>query len=136
MKDYNFEEKKSIIEDYILDNMTKVKEFLELLRELHIHTKYLRDNFSGEHYNESLIKQAGLEEMFLINQGHRLTMEITEYKYKGYEGSVSYDKESATYQGKLLNINDLVTFEGRNDEEFNAAFKEAVDDYIELKNSL
>lgn len=52
-------------------------------------------------------------------------------QYKEYYGSLSYSAEDEVFYGKLLGINDLVTFEGVSVKELKKAFKEAVDDYIE-----
>lgn len=54
-------------------------------------------------------------------------------RYKGYLGSVQYSEENNCFFGKLLNGPDLVNYEGANREELEKAFKEAVDDYLELK---
>lgn len=51
-------------------------------------------------------------------------------KYKGYIGSAEISVEDDTLHGKLLHINDLVTYEGTTPAELNAAFHEAVDDYL------
>lgn len=53
--------------------------------------------------------------------------------YKGYTGEIIFDKDSRLLHGKLVEIKDLVTFEGQDSEEIERAFHEAVDDYIELK---
>ncbi len=49
-------------------------------------------------------------------------------EYKGYLGSVEY--EDTYLYGKILLINDLVTFEGDSIKELKAAFEESVDDYL------
>ncbi len=51
--------------------------------------------------------------------------------YKDYTGSIEWSKEDKLYHGKLLNISDLIMYEGSNLEELEKYFKEAVDDYIE-----
>lgn len=53
-------------------------------------------------------------------------------KYRDYMGSVEYSAEDECFYGKVLGINDLVTFEGTSVEELKAAFQEAVDDYLEF----
>lgn len=52
-------------------------------------------------------------------------------KHKGYEGSVETDVERKVLWGKILFISDLVTYEGASFDEIEAAFHEAVDDYLE-----
>ena len=53
-------------------------------------------------------------------------------KYKDYIGSVEYSAEDRVFFGKVEFINDLVTFEGTTVEELEAAFQEAVEDYLEM----
>ena len=52
-------------------------------------------------------------------------------KYKDYRGKVEFSDEDSTFFGKILGINDLVTFEGSTVEELRNSFIEAVDDYLE-----
>lgn len=52
--------------------------------------------------------------------------------YKNYYGSVEYSSEDDCFYGKLLAINDLITFEGKSTEELKQSFHEAVDDYLLL----
>jgi predicted HicB family RNase H-like nuclease len=52
--------------------------------------------------------------------------------YKGYQGSVEVEfGEQNFMHGKLLFVNDLVTYEADNPKELQKAFQDAVDDYIE-----
>ncbi len=53
------------------------------------------------------------------------------FEYKGYEGSVEVSTEDLVLFGKVLFVDDLVTYEAENVRELEAAFKDAVDDYIE-----
>ena len=53
-------------------------------------------------------------------------------EYKGYLGSVEYSDEDEVLHGRLEFIRDLVTYEGRDAKGIRAAFREAVDDYLEL----
>lgn len=50
--------------------------------------------------------------------------------YKNYKGSVEFSKKDNCYHGKLLNIDDLIMYEGSNLEELENYFKEAVNEYI------
>jgi predicted HicB family RNase H-like nuclease len=52
-------------------------------------------------------------------------------KYKEYDGSVTYSDEDKVFFGKLEYIRDLVSFEGTDVKSLEAAFHEAVDDYLE-----
>jgi predicted HicB family RNase H-like nuclease len=52
--------------------------------------------------------------------------------YKGFFGTVSFSLEDNVIYGKIIGINDLVTYEAQNVEELKAAFQEAVEDYLDL----
>lgn len=53
-------------------------------------------------------------------------------EYKGYNGSVEYSAEDKVFFGKIDAIRDLVSFEGTDVESLENAFKEAVNDYLDL----
>lgn len=52
-------------------------------------------------------------------------------KYKGYEGTAVLDMERMVCRGKVLLIDDLVTYESAIPSELQKQFEEAVDDYIQ-----
>lgn len=51
-------------------------------------------------------------------------------KYKGYESVVKFDDEARIFHGEVLNIRDVVTFQGSSVHELEAAFRGSVDDYL------
>lgn len=51
-------------------------------------------------------------------------------EYKGFQGSVDFDAQSDEMHGKILHINDLVSYEADSLRELRLAFEEAVDDYL------
>jgi predicted HicB family RNase H-like nuclease len=57
-------------------------------------------------------------------------------KYREYISSVHYSTEDEVFHGKVLGINDLITFEGESVAELKKAFKEAVEDYIDTCTQL
>lgn len=57
-------------------------------------------------------------------------------KYKDYLASVHFSTEDEVFHGKVLGINDLVSFEGTTVRELKKAFAEAVEDYLETCNAL
>ena len=52
-------------------------------------------------------------------------------KYKEYEGTAELDMTRGVCRGKILFINDLVTYEASKPSELQKEFEAAVDDYIE-----
>ncbi len=57
-------------------------------------------------------------------------------KYKEYYANVQFSSKDDVFYGKILGINDLVTFEGQSVKELRKSFKEAVEDYIETCREL
>ena len=58
------------------------------------------------------------------------------FSYKGYEGTAEVDLESMTCRGKILFINDLVTYEASSPVKLKKEFENAVDDYLETCEEL
>jgi predicted HicB family RNase H-like nuclease len=53
-------------------------------------------------------------------------------EYKGYIGKVEVDDEAGILHGEVINIRDVITFEGSTVDEIHKAFRESVDDYLEF----
>lgn len=53
-----------------------------------------------------------------------------------YSAVVQYSGEDEVFYGKIIGINDLVSFEGTSITELKAAFEEAVEDYLETCREL
>ena len=53
-------------------------------------------------------------------------------EYKGYIGKVEIDDEAGILHGEVINIRDVITFEGTSVDEIHKAFRESVDDYLEF----
>ena len=51
--------------------------------------------------------------------------------YKGYNGSVEFSDEDNVFFGRIIGINDRITFEGDNVKGLRHDFEEAVDEYLE-----
>ena len=56
--------------------------------------------------------------------------------YKGYHGSVDFSDEDNVFYGKIIGINDRITFEGDNVVSLRKDFHDAVDEYIEICSQL
>ena len=52
-------------------------------------------------------------------------------EYRGYSGSLKFSQKDEVFHGKILGINDTVTFEAENSKRLIKAFHDAVDDYLE-----
>jgi predicted HicB family RNase H-like nuclease len=53
-------------------------------------------------------------------------------EYKGYIGHVVYDDEAEIFHGDVINIRDVVTFQGTTVEEIKQAFRDSVEDYLDF----
>ena len=53
-------------------------------------------------------------------------------RYKGYTGQVQFDDEAGLFHGEVIDLRDVVTFQGRSVEELETAFRDSVDDYLEF----
>jgi len=53
-------------------------------------------------------------------------------KYKEYIGHVTFDEEAEIFHGEVINIKDVITFQGDSVKSLKKAFKDSVDDYLEF----
>ncbi len=53
-------------------------------------------------------------------------------EYKGYISHIGFDNESGIFHGDVINIRDVITFQGKLFEELCREFKESVEDYLEF----
>jgi predicted HicB family RNase H-like nuclease len=53
-------------------------------------------------------------------------------QYNGYSAKVEYSDEDNCFFGVILGVNDSISFEGQSTAELNKAFKEVVDDYLDM----
>lgn len=51
--------------------------------------------------------------------------------YKGYVGRVEYDDVAGVFHGEVLNLRDVITFQGDTVDELRRAFQQSIDDYLE-----
>ena len=57
-------------------------------------------------------------------------------KYKEYSAHIAYSEEDGCYVGHIAGITDIIGFHADTDAELQAAFKEAVEDYLETCQKL
>ena len=53
-------------------------------------------------------------------------------EYKGYIGKVDFDDEAEIFHGEVINLRDVITFQGRSVVELRKAFKDSINDYLEF----
>src|SRR5690349_20265718 len=50
--------------------------------------------------------------------------------YKGYTAKIDFDNEAGLFHGQVLNLRDVITFQGRSVEELREEFANSVEDYL------
>lgn len=53
-------------------------------------------------------------------------------QYKGYKGYAEFDDEAGLFHGEVLDLRDVITFQGTSVEELEREFRNSVDDYLEF----
>jgi len=53
-------------------------------------------------------------------------------KYGNYIGKVEYDDEAGLFHGEVINLRDVITFQGDCVEDLRRAFKDSVEDYLDF----
>jgi len=53
-------------------------------------------------------------------------------EYKGYFTKVEFDDEANIFHGEVINLRDVVTFQGETVDQLRKAFHDSVDDYLEF----
>jgi len=53
-------------------------------------------------------------------------------KHKGYIGKVEIDDDAGILHGEVINVRDVITFEGESVDEVQKAFRDSVDDYLDF----
>ena len=53
-------------------------------------------------------------------------------EYKGYFAKVEFDDEADIFHGEVINLRDVITFQGQAVDELHQALKDSIDDYLEF----
>jgi len=53
-------------------------------------------------------------------------------EYKGYIGNVEFDDKAGIFHGDVINLRDVVTFQGETVEQLRKAFQDSIDDYLDF----
>lgn len=51
-------------------------------------------------------------------------------KYKEYEAVIEYDEEDRLYFGRVINIEDVIVFDGLSVDELEQSFQQVIDEYL------
>ena len=55
---------------------------------------------------------------------------MTLMHYKGYEAVIEFDEDADIFHGEVINLRDVITFQGASAAELKQALAESVEDYI------
>ncbi len=50
--------------------------------------------------------------------------------YKGYEAVIEFDEDADLFHGEVINLRDVITFQGTSSSELKQSFAESIDDYL------
>ena len=53
-------------------------------------------------------------------------------EYKGYSAKIEFDEDANIFHGEIINLRDVITFEGETVDGLRQAFQQSVDDYLEF----
>lgn len=53
-------------------------------------------------------------------------------EYRGYVAHVEYDDEAGIFHGEVINLRDVITFQGQSVAELRRALRDSVDDYLDF----
>ncbi|PKO01807.1 MAG: toxin-antitoxin system HicB family antitoxin [Chloroflexi bacterium HGW-Chloroflexi-5] len=56
-------------------------------------------------------------------------------KYKDYDSVITFDEEAKLFHGEVINIRDVITFQGSSVDDLEKAFHQSVDDYLDFCDS-
>ena len=51
-------------------------------------------------------------------------------EFKGYRAHVEFDDDADIFHGEVINIRDVITFQGKSVDELRQAFEDSVEDYL------
>ena len=55
---------------------------------------------------------------------------MTMMHYKGYEAVIEFDEEADIFHGEVINLRDVITFQGSSALELKQAFAGSIEDYL------
>lgn len=55
---------------------------------------------------------------------------MTMMSYKGYEAVIEFDDEAELFHGEVINLRDVITFQGASVAELKDALKDSIEDYL------
>jgi predicted HicB family RNase H-like nuclease len=61
---------------------------------------------------------------------------INSMNYKGYTASMVFDSEDKVIVGRVLDVDDIISFHGESVAEFETNFRAAIDDYLAASQAL
>ncbi|WP_377290150.1 type II toxin-antitoxin system HicB family antitoxin [Rhizobium sp. SG2393] len=55
---------------------------------------------------------------------------MTVMHHQGYEAVIEFDEDANLFHGEVMNLRDVITFQGSSADELKQAFAESIEDYI------
>ncbi len=54
------------------------------------------------------------------------------FEYKGYQGIVEFDYDAGIFFGEIIDLRDVITFQGTSTEELEQSFRDSIDEYLKF----
>ena len=54
------------------------------------------------------------------------------FEYKGYQGIVEFDYDAGIFFGEIIDLRDVITFQGTSTEELAQSFQDSIDEYLKF----
>ncbi|MCO4318619.1 type II toxin-antitoxin system HicB family antitoxin [Phyllobacterium sp. 21LDTY02-6] len=55
---------------------------------------------------------------------------MTTMHYKGYEAIIEFDEDAGLFHGEVINLRDVITFQGESASGLKQAFADSIEDYL------
>ena len=146
---------KKCIHEFTNDNYMSVKKILEMideqptLDEIEPCACICGNKDIGEPYVSSIIdkyycacNKCNIESPFAetkyeaVSNWNDFIYRLSNIEYKGYKSRIQYSSKDKYFFGKVDGLSDLVFFDGEDIEEVVNSFHEAVDEYVEVLESI
>ncbi|MFH1635300.1 MAG: type II toxin-antitoxin system HicB family antitoxin [Chloroflexota bacterium] len=53
-------------------------------------------------------------------------------EYKGYQGTAEFDYDAGIFFGEVIDLRDVITFQGQSVEELEQSFRDSVEEYLKF----
>lgn len=66
----------------------------------------------------------------MVSKDKTIAKRMNLMEYKGYTGVVAFDSDAGIFHGEVIDLQDMITFQGTCVEDLRQAFQDSVEDYL------